>query len=72
MLCSQQQRYTYPSVEYRVEAGAFTVEQLWACVADYEAKARPTSVWLGGVDHQHVFWEGVAASEEGLELCWGS
>jgi hypothetical protein len=53
--------------------GAFTVRDLIACVEETERQGRDQSVWLGGVDVHHVYFEGITLETSGVWwISWGS
>lgn len=51
----------------------FTVQDLLNAVAETERQTRDESRWFGGVDVQHVFFEGIHQGSDGVwEIYWGS
>lgn len=59
--------HTAPNGEF------FTVQQLLDAVVETERQSREQTEWFGGIDIQHVFFEGISEEEENVwEICWGS
>jgi hypothetical protein len=51
----------------------FTVRDLLAAVEETERLTRHESVWFGGVDAHHIFFQGIHLAEDGVwEISWGS
>ena len=51
----------------------FTVRDLIRAVEETERQTRGETVWLGGVDVHHIFFEGIHPGEDGVwEIYWGS
>jgi hypothetical protein len=60
-------------VEHAAPAGAFTVRDLAAAIAETERQGRGDSNWLGGIDVHHVFFEGIEQNDDGVwAIRWGS
>ena len=39
----------------------------------FEKIDRPNSLWFGGIDCHHVFYEGLVLNKNGtISICWGS
>lgn len=54
-------------------ANGFTVKELIECIKDVENIARPESNWLGGIDIDHIYFEGLGKISNGVyEIWWGS
>ena len=78
--------YAGPAIALRGESGKivrhsapngkhFTVRDLLQAVEETERQTRGDTEWLGGVDIQHCFFEGVHADEEEdgvFQIYWGS
>jgi hypothetical protein len=76
--------YRNPKIKLRSEEGEaiehkapngryFTVRELIAAVEETERKTRDQTDWFGGVDVQHVFFEGIHESDDGVfDIYWGS
>jgi hypothetical protein len=51
----------------------FTVRELLHAVEETERQTRDQSKWLGGVDVQHCFFEGIYLAPDGVwDIVWGS
>ncbi len=51
----------------------FTVRELLHAVEDTERQTRDRSEWLGGVDVQHCYFEGLHLADDGVwGIAWGS
>ena len=61
-------------VEHRALGGvAFTVRDLAAAIAETERHTRGGTVWDGGIDVHHIYFEGIELEEDGVWLIsWGS
>jgi len=58
---------------FRSENG-FTVRKLIDCVFEFEKEDRPKTMWMGGVDCHHRFFEGLRlnADKKSYTIDWGS
>jgi hypothetical protein len=51
----------------------FSVQDLLLAVSETERKTRGNTQWLGGIDVQHCFFEGIQRDEDGIwHISWGS
>ena len=53
----------------------FTVKDMFNIIVEFEKKARPLSIWFGGIDAHHVYFEGltqVSDKKNTFTICWGS
>jgi len=58
---------------FRSESGAFTVKELMECIVEFEKEDRPKTLWGGGVDCHHIFYDGLRHTEgKGYQILWGS
>ena len=52
--------------------GFFTLAEVVQNIIDFETARRPLTVWFGGVDKHHVFFEGLKEDGEAYSISWGS
>ena len=58
---------------YNNEKGFFTIKEVVEAVEDFERINRPKSKWFGGVDCNHIFFEGLWRRKSGAYgISWGS
>ena len=51
----------------------FTFKELLDCVLEFEKVDRPKTLWFGGVDCHHVYFEGLHLNKNGsYSIFWGS
>ena len=56
------------------EKGYFTVKEMVKNIVEFEKLDRPKSLWFGGVDCHHIYFEGILKNKDGDTycICWGS
>jgi hypothetical protein len=61
-------------VEHRAPDGrAFTVRDLAAAIAETERRTRGGTLWEGGIDVHHIYFEGIELEDDGVWFIgWGS
>jgi hypothetical protein len=61
-------------VEHRASDGAaFTVRDLAAAIAETERQTRGGTLWDGGIDVHHIYFEGIELEGDGVWfISWGS
>ena len=76
--------FRHPSIRLRGEGGvvvehrapngkSFTIEDMIIAIEATERKSRGNSEWLGGIDVNHIYFEGIHQDENGnWEIHWGS
>ena len=66
--CTASTERTYPTNKYY-----FTLQEVIDNIVDFEVASRPNTLWLGGGDRDHVFFEGLVPYSDGrFEIYWGS
>ena len=57
---------------YRAPMHYFTIGEVILNIFDFEVASRPHTLWQGGVDVHHRFFEGLHRIDERWEVMWGS
>ena len=58
---------------FHSDTGSFSVREMVANICAFEQEARPKTLWFGGLDAHHVWFEGVRLNPDGTcRILWGS